>query len=578
MSALFPPAPELKNFAEVLQWQGVNHPNKTTFRFLTDGETTEDAITYGRLDARAKGIADKLSAHCQKGDRVLLLLTPGIDFIAAFFGCLYAGCVAIPTYPHLRQKKDGILTRILNVAADATPKVILSNAIVERASAAFFAETAHTKDIPWVDVTQIAPMNDPDWNSTPIDTDDLAFLQYTSGSTNTPKGVMVSHGNLMHNAMTITNAFGLTPEDRCVLWLPPYHDMGLIGGILTQVFAGVETILMAPAYFLQRPIRWLQAITRYRATASGGPNFTYDYAVKKVKPEQLAELDLSTLAVAFSGAEPINADTLLRFADYFAPTGFQNKAFLPCYGLAEGTLMITAQRRGNGFVAHRFDKSALEQHRVVPDPENGRLLVGCGDTIDDTVLRIVNPESLLPTPEGQIGEIWAGGSSVAKGYWNRPEATRETFKAFIAGTGEGPFMRTGDLGFVQNNQLFITGRIKSLIIIDGSNHYPQDIEWTVEHCHPDIQPHGAAAFSVDLDGAEKLIIVAELDPRMLRDLNDEQARAIKRAITAAVSNEHTLSVHDIVFTGRLPKTTSGKIKHHECRAEYLESLTNPQAP
>ncbi|MDX2133444.1 MAG: fatty acyl-AMP ligase [Saprospiraceae bacterium] len=578
MSALFPPAPELRNFAEVLQWQGVNHPDKTIFRFLTDGETREESITYSQLDDRARGIADRLSVHAQKGDRVLLLLTPGIDFIAAFFGCLYAGCVAIPTYPHLRQKKDSILTRILNVAADAEPKAILSNDVVERASAVFFAESEHTRDIPWLDVSQIPPLSDADWRGPSSEADDLAFLQYTSGSTNTPKGVMVSHGNLMHNAMTITNLFGLNPDDRCVLWLPPYHDMGLIGGILTPVFAGVETIHMAPAYFLQRPIRWLQAVTRFRATVTGAPNFAYDYAVKKVKPEQLAGLDLSTLAVAFSGAEPINADTLLRFADYFAPTGFQESTFLPCYGLAEGTLMITSQTRGNGFVSRRFNKTALEQHRVAPDPENGRPLVGCGSTDDDTVLRITDPHTLLPTPEGQIGEIWAGGGSIAQGYWNRPEATRETFQAFVADTGEGPFMRTGDLGFVQHNQLFITGRIKSLIIIDGSNHYPQDIEWTVEHCHPDIQPHGAAAFSVDLDGAEKLIIVAELDQRTLRDLTDEQARAIKRAITGAVANEHALSVHDIVFTGRLPKTTSGKIKHHECRAEYLESLTNPQAP
>jgi len=577
MSANFPPAPELKTFSAVLQWQATHHADKTIFRFLTDGEQQEDAITYRALDAHTKAVAQQLAGHCAPGDRVLLLLTPGIDFIAAYFGCLYAGCVAIPTYPHLRPKKDSILTRILNVASDAAPKAILSGDIVKKASAPFFEEAAHTRHLPWIDVTTVTPLNNPHWAGPSISPDDLAFLQYTSGSTNLPKGVMVSHGNLLHNAYTISTLFGLSASDKAVIWLPPYHDMGLIGGILVPVFSGMETILMAPAYFLQRPSRWLQAVSRYRATVTGAPNFAFDYAVRKTKPELIPELDLSTLGVAFSGAEPISADTMRRFADTFGPCGFQYDTFMPCYGLAEGTLMVTSEQRKHAPVVRYFDKQALEQHRVVEHP-SGRPFVGCGGPTDDTTVYIVHPDTFAEAEPGQIGEVWVGGSSVAQGYWGRPEATAETFQAHIAGTGAGPFMRTGDLGFVLDGQLFITGRIKSLIIIDGSNHYPQDIEWTAEHSHPDIQPHGAAAFSVDIDGQEKLVIAAELDARTLRDLTDEQARSIRRAIISAVSNEHNLSVHEVTLTGRLPKTTSGKIKHHECRAAYLASKQSPLIP
>lgn len=577
MSAFFPPAPELKTFAAVLQWHGVHHANQTIFRFLTDGEQQEDAVTYGALDARAKGVAARLAAHCAPGDRVLLLLTPGIDFIAAYFGCLYAGCVAIPTYPHLRPKKDSILTRILNVAKDASPKAILSNDIVQKASAPFFNEAEHTRDIPWIDIATVPPLYDAGWTGPATAPEDLAFLQYTSGSTNMPKGVMVSHGNLLHNAFTIATLFGLSAADKGVIWLPPYHDMGLIGGILVPVFTGMETILMAPAYFLQRPARWLQAVSRYGATVTGAPNFAYDFAVRKTKTELIPALKLSSLSVAFSGAEPIHADTMRRFADTFAPSGFRYDAFLPCYGLAEGTLMVTSEQRAKAPVVRHFDKHALEQHRVAEHP-SGRPFVGCGAPTDDTTVRIVHPETLHEVGPGQIGEVWVGGSSVAMGYWGRPDATAETFHARIAGSGEGPFMRTGDLGFVLDGQLFITGRIKSLIIIDGSNHYPQDIEWTAAHSHPDIQPHGAAAFSVEIDGREQLVITAELDARTLRDLTDEQARAIRRAIIGAVSAEHTLSVHDVTFTSRIPKTTSGKIKHHECQAEYRASRQSPPIP
>lgn len=558
---------------EVLQKQAADHSGHIAFRFLVDGEDQEETITYGQLDRRARSIAVRLRSICRKGDRVMLLLPPGLDFIAAYFGSLYAGCVAIPLYPHLRPKRDKILTRIFNVAKDATPAAILSNETIENVSAPLFLETEHARDIPWFDINRIPDHLSEQWTDPGLTPGDPAFFQYTSGSTSQPKGVVVSHGNLMHNALTIAHVFDCHTDDRAVTWLPPYHDMGLIGGILVPVFARVETVIIPPTYFLQRPMRWLKAISHYRATHSGGPNFAYDYAVKKIKPEQLAELDLSRWRVAFCGAEPINVNTLRKFEEYFAPCGFRYSAFQPCYGLAESTLMVTSIKVEETPVVKWFDKDALERHEIRPgsDPVRGRAFVGCGSTVDDMIVRIVNPETRLAANPGEIGEIWVSGSSVAQAYWSNPEATREIFQARIAGSNEGPFMRTGDLGFLFEGQLYITGRIKSLIIIDGSNHYPQDIEWTAEQSHPGIRPHGVAAFSIQTDAGEKLVIMAELDPRVLRDLNDEEARKIKRAILSAISAEHDLSVHDIVFVSSLPRTTSGKIAHHQCQAEYLET-------
>jgi acyl-CoA synthetase (AMP-forming)/AMP-acid ligase II len=535
--------------------------------------------TYAELDRKARAIAARLQSLGGKGERVMILLQPGLQFISAYFGCLYAGHVAIPLYPHLRKKKDNILTRIMNVAKDARPVAVISNTVIESASSQFFQEVEETRSTPWVNLDQLSLAEAENWKDLHLDPDEIAFLQYTSGSTNVPKGVMVSHGNLVHNTQAIYKKFNANYNSRGVVWLPPYHDMGLIGGILEPIYGGFLVYLMPPPYFLQRPLRWLEAISRLKTDISGGPNFAYEYCVKKVRPEQRDQLDLSHWKTAFSGAEPINPDTLRRFADYFAPCGFHYDNYQPCYGLAEGTLLVTSVEQTDDPVTAFFNKEGLEKNQIIPtsEMESSRELVGCGDVGFEMGVRIVNPDTLELCKPNEIGEVWASGGSIAKGYWAKPEQSEETFNAHIKDTGEGPFMRTGDLGFMRDGQLYITGRIKELIIIDGSNHYPQDIEWTVEKCHEAVRPHGVSAFPVEVDGSEKLVLMTEIEPRILRDMTDELRREIRRAIKSGVSAEHDLSVHEIVFVNRLPRTTSGKIRHHQCKKEFLAMLEENKA-
>jgi acyl-CoA synthetase (AMP-forming)/AMP-acid ligase II len=573
------PGPDKKTLVDILKWRASETPDRPAHIFLVDGEKTEEVHTYAELDRKARAIAARLQSLGGKGERVMILLQPGLQFISAYFGCLYAGHVAIPLYPHLRKKKDNILTRIMNVAKDARPVAVISNTVIESASSQFFQEVEETRSTPWVNLDQLSLAEAENWKDLHLDPDEIAFLQYTSGSTNVPKGVMVSHGNLVHNTQAIYKKFNANYNSRGVVWLPPYHDMGLIGGILEPIYGGFLVYLMPPPYFLQRPLRWLEAISRLKTDISGGPNFAYEYCVKKVRPEQRDQLDLSHWKTAFSGAEPINPDTLRRFADYFAPCGFHYDNYQPCYGLAEGTLLVTSVEQTDDPVTAFFNKEGLEKNQIIPtsEMESSRELVGCGDVGFEMGVRIVNPDTLELCKPNEIGEVWASGGSIAKGYWAKPEQSEETFNAHIKDTGEGPFMRTGDLGFMRDGQLYITGRIKELIIIDGSNHYPQDIEWTVEKCHEAVRPHGVSAFPVEVDGSEKLVLMTEIEPRILRDMTDELRREIRRAIKSGVSAEHDLSVHEIVFVNRLPRTTSGKIRHHQCKKEFLAMLEENKA-
>lgn len=573
------PGADKKTLVDILQWRAETTPDRLAHVFLVDGERQEERHTYAELDKKARAIAAKLQSKGGKGERVMILLQPGLQFIAAYFGCLYAGHIAIPLYPHLRKKKDNILTRILNVARDAKPVAVISNTVIEGASAHFFQELEETRNTPWVNLDTLSINETENWNDLHLSPDEIAFLQYTSGSTSLPKGVMVSHGNLVHNTHAIYKKYDANDDSRGLVWLPPYHDMGLIGGILEPIYSGFLVYLMPPPYFLQRPLRWLEAISRLKIDISGGPNFAYEYCIKRVRPEQREHLDLSHWTCAFSGAEPINPDTLRRFAEYFAPCGFKYESFLPSYGLAESTLLVTSVEQPGHTVTNFFDKEGLEKHQIIPTLalDSSRELVGCGDAGHGLKVRIVNPDTLnLCTPD-EIGEVWASGGSVAKGYWGKPEQSEETFNAFIKDTGEGPFMRTGDLGFMRDGQLYITGRIKELIIIDGSNHYPQDIEWTVEKCHDAIRPHGVSAFSVEMEGSEKLVLMMEIEPKILRDMTDDLRREIRRAVKSGVSAEHDLSIHDMVFVGRLPRTTSGKIKHHQCKKDFLAMLEENKA-
>jgi acyl-CoA synthetase (AMP-forming)/AMP-acid ligase II len=402
------------------------------------------------LDLQAFAIATSLQNLGASGERALLIYPPGLEFIAAFFGCLYAGVVAVPAYPPRRNQS---LSRLQSIVADAgatialTTKTVLSN--VERQ----FTQSPTLQALHWLATDNIASDLAQAWLQPAISSDTLAFLQYTSGSTGTPKGVMVSHGNLLHNEQMIQQAMQHTEKTIVVGWLPLFHDMGLIGNVLQPLYLGIPCILMSPVAFLQRPLRWLQAISRYKATTSGGPNFAYELCVSKITNEQRETLDLSSWDVAFNGAEPVRAETLERFATAFEPYGFRREAFYPCYGMAETTLLVSGGLKAALPVLTTVQGDALEQHRVVSasgENDEVRTLVGCGQTLLEQQIVIAHPDTLTRCQPPFVGEIWVWGNSVAQGYWNRPEETQTTFRAYLADTGEGPFLRTGDLGFLQD--------------------------------------------------------------------------------------------------------------------------------
>ena len=407
------------------------------------------------------------------------------------------------------------------------------------------------------------------WQPPEIGGNDIAFLQYTSGSTTTPRGVIVSHSNLFHNLAFIENGFRQSSESHAVIWLPPYHDMGLIGGILQPLYSGYPATLMPHMMFLQRPIRWLQAISHFHATTSGGPNFAYDLCIRKIKPEHREILDLSRWEVAFNGAEPVYQKTLDQFADYFAPCGFRSEAFLPCYGLAEATLMVAGGPKSRSPVIQNLMNSGLEKNKVIISPkrrEDIRTLVSCGQNVSEQNVRIVNVETLTPCPVDEVGEIWVSGPSVANGYWNNPLETEFTFGARLSNSQEGPFLRTGDLGFMLKGELYITGRLKNLIISEGKNHYSHDIERTVEESHPAIRPAGCAVFSINNAGSENIIVIAEVEHKFV-----VKAEEVIKAIRQAIATHHELHVYDIRLTnpGSIPKTSSGKIRHFLCKTIYI---------
>ncbi len=552
------------NLVDLLRHLAAHKGDDLAFAYLVDGENEEISLTYAELDRQARGIAAWLQAHGLQGQRALLLYPPGLEFIAAFFGCLYAGVVAVPAYPPRMNRSLG---RIHAIAADCDARVALTTgAVLERVQPLLGASRDLLR-VRWRATDQSHTGIEANWEYPDIGTGTLAFLQYTSGSTGRPKGVMLTHGNLVHNSGVIKYLFEQSQRTGGgVFWLPSYHDMGLIGGILQPMFVSCPNILMSPVAFLQRPIRWLKAISKYRATISGGPNFAYDLCVRKTTPEQRAELDLSKWALAFNGAEPVRAETIDRFCEAFEPCGFRREAFYPCYGLAEATLIVTGGYKDAAPVIRDYLADQLETGHAMSGGGEGRRLVGSGENAVGQQLAIVDPETMRACAEGTIGEVWVKGASVAQGYWNRPEETGHVFRAQLADTGEGPFLRTGDLGFLDRGELFITGRLKDLIIIRGLNHYPHDIELTVEKAHGAVRPSCVAACTIEEDEVTRLIIVAEVDAAARA-----QSDAIIEAIRREVSREHELVADSIVLlkSGAIPKTSSGKIQRHACRAAFL---------
>ncbi|HEU4712855.1 MAG TPA: amino acid adenylation domain-containing protein [Pyrinomonadaceae bacterium] len=545
----------------LLRQRAVEHADRVAYTFLSEGDEPEKRVSYDQLDQQARSIAAHLQSYSAAGERVLLLYPPGLDYIAAFFGCMYAGAIAVPAYPPRRNRS---LERLRAIVSDAQAAFALTTDTIYSRVQPLLAETPDLLAVKWLATDRLSFDAADNWRDPRIDDASIAFLQYTSGSTSTPKGVMVTHRNLLQNQEMIRRAFRQSSESVIAGWLPMYHDMGLIGNVLQPMFLGVPCILLSPASFLQQPARWLQTITQYQATTSGGPNFAYDLCVNKISDEVRATLDLSSWTCAFNGAEPVRADTMKRFADAFEPCGFNAAAFHPCYGLAEATLIVTGGRKSESPLVLTLDTKSLEQGRVIEDPA-GRELVSCGEVTDEQRIAIVNPQTERACAAGEVGEVWVSGPGVAAGYWNRAGATVETFGATL---DDRAFLRTGDLGFISAGELFITGRIKDLIVVRGRNHYPQDLELTMQRSHRALRPGCGAAFSLDVDGEERLVLVQELDVRQ-RPATDAVIEDIKRAIF----EEHEIAPYAIALlkAGSIPKTSSGKIQRHACRAEFQQA-------
>ena len=568
---------------DLLRQRAAYRPHDRAFTFLVDGENEELNITYAELDRKARAVGAWLLSEGMAGKRVLLLYPSGLDFIAAFMGCLYGGAIAVPAYP---PRKNRSVERIEAIAADADASVALTTRDVLDRFDALRATAPSLEHLIWKVDSELDVSWADRWERPDIDGATLAFLQYTSGSTGTPKGVMLSHENLLHNSLRIMQAFEITRSQSGVFWLPSFHDMGLIGGILVPLYGGKFNVLMSPVAFLQKPLRWLQAISKYRATISGGPNFAYELCVRKTTPEQRATLDLSSWSLAFNGAEPVRAETIDAFCEAFAPSGFRREAFYPCYGLAESTLMVTGGMKFEPPVIRSFDAASIETGSAVVRPANApavRRLVGSGRELDGQDVLIVDPQSCEALPPGRVGEIWVSGPSVAQGYWNRADASAATFGAMLAQSDHplpgravatwrpnpGPYLRTGDLGFFDDGELFVAGRLKDLIIIRGRNHYPQDIEHAVEEASTLVRAGSIAAFAVDVDGRERVAVVAEVE-RGKRE--PAEVAAAFEAIRKRLATEHELAVEAIVLVrpNSVPKTSSGKIQRHACKRQFLD--------
>ncbi len=570
------PSRKFTTLVEVLQFRACTEPDRTACIFLPD-HGGEEKLSYGELDRRARAVAVVLSESGAIGERAFLFYPPGQDYLVAFLGCLYAGVVAIPAYPPDPTRLDRTLPRLMAIMHNARPRHVLTTAAIRVLAAGMFQIAPELAKMDWLATDTVEPdaaerYQAPVWNSQM-----LAFLQYTSGSTGHPKGVMLDHGNLLANLDMIQRNFGMRSDDKVASWLPPYHDMGLIGTILEPLYVGGQAILLSPMGFLRKPRRWLEAITQYRANVTGGPNFGYDLCVRKIPKEQRAGLDLSMLEVAFVGAEPIRARTLKSFAEAFAPCGFRKSSYLPCYGLAEATLLVSGAAgensdiRGGGYRTMSVDKADYEagQIRLSEDPTANLSITGSGHMSPALDIQIVDPNTLRICDAGQVGEIWLAGPSIARGYWEREEDTRNIFGAQLTDGQSGNYLRTGDLGFLRGRELFICGRRKDLIIIRGRNLHPQDIEAVVESSHAQLRPGCCAAFSVEIKDEERLVIAVEVAAPQLSPIASEE---IHGAVQEAVAMAHGLRIDELVLLppGTIAKTSSGKIQRRACRTAFLD--------
>ncbi|WP_053076784.1 fatty acyl-AMP ligase [Caenimonas sp. SL110] len=555
-----------RTLVDILVERAALQPDDVAFTFIGEGATGGESgltLTYRELYEQAAGFASLLQAHGLTGERVLLVFKSNAWFVISFFACLMAGAIAVPTAPPRREQ---MAQRLRTIAGNAGARAGIpdSDEVMQTAIG-----LGHD-DVHWFDVRQLSKdgalaARATNWRPPLLRSDSLAFLQYTSGSTGDPKGVMVSHGNLMANSRHHTVACGNDSETRALFALPLYHDMGLIGGIVQTVYAGFPAHVMSPAHFVQKPQRWLQLISQLRICSSGGPNFMYDLAAQVIQPEHLEGVDLSSWRIAYCGAEPIRASTIERFTSKFAPYGFRAGSFFPCYGMAEATLFVTGSKLGTA-------------PQLATSASGGQPVVGCGFPDPDTTIEIVDPANRQPLPEGQEGEIWVSGVTVAQGYWKNPTATEHTFKARLAKSNAGPFLRTGDLGYRKDGNLFVTGRLKDLIIVRGRNFAPHDLELEAEGSHPGLQPGGGAAFTLTEGDQERLILAFELKREWRR--REDEWGVVEAAVRASIARGYQLRVDDVVLLapGALPRTSSGKVRRTQCRVDYLGGRLMPMAP
>ncbi len=552
---------------DVLRHRSHTGASRDAFLFLEDGGRESGQLTFGELDRRARALAAHLQESGLSGERALLLYRQGLELLVAFMGCLYAGVVAVPAYPP-DQKQNSL--RLRGMIQDSDAEVFLTTSQVLRRLPPEMKGLAEDQAGRWIATDALPDGLAERWRNPGVREEDTAFLQYTSGSTAAPRGVMVTHRNILANVEAISKRVVISDrQPTFVSWMPLFHDMGLIGMALNPLYLGCRSILMSPQTFIRHPWVWLQAITRYGGTHGGGPNFAYELCRQRVKEEIREQLDLSSWEVAYNGAEPVRSETVRGFAEAFAPCGFRAQSMFPCYGLAEATVFVSGgSRRRPWRVA--FDREELRQGRVRVAEGGGAddFLISCGLPADEHQVVVVDPENSKPLEGGAVGEIWVRGASVARGYWGKPEDSKEVFAAFLP-DGEGPYLRTGDLGFLYQGELFICGRLKDLIIVEGRNYYPQDIELSAERAHPALRGGSGACFT--LSDPERLVLLYQLNRSFISKGKVPAAAEVVAAVRGAVSEEHGLRVHEIVLSrDRVPKTSSGKIQRRLCREHYLQ--------
>ena len=557
------------SFVDILRRRAVDDGSRIAFSWLDDSGHDTDRLTYFELDRQAQAVAGRLQTLDGYGRRALLVFPPGLSFISAFFGCLYAGTIAVPSSTPRRHRAD---ERLSSIARNSQADFLLSTSNFTSRKADYCNHNSDLAGLAWLAVDQIISSSESSWQYPKLSRDNIALLQYTSGSTADPKGVIITHDNLLANQARLTAALKTDAEDVYVSWIPFFHDLGLIGAITGAVYVGCRSFHFSPAAFLQNPRLWLEAITRFKGTLTTAPNFAFDLCVRAIGPEERVGLNLRSLRAAVNAAEPVRAETQDRFVMAFESCGFHHDQFAPTYGLAEATLFVSGGVLENPPLVRSVSIHALREGTVVPVPPNdsaSKKFVACGAVRDQSGIKIVDPDSLIECDQNRVGEIWVRNSHISPGYWNQPEESRAAFQAYLKDSREGPFLRTSDLGFILDDHLFVSGRLKDIIIIHGSNYYPQDIELSIQKSHPALQRGSGAAFGID-SGYEELLVVAQEVKRKYRNSYDigEIAAAARRAVAL----DHGIALDGLILVAplKISKTTSGKIRRLAAREAFID--------